>query len=70
MGLILTAFLAGKNPASVPAIIKVSVACMAMPMSTVGSENILAWNIPVSAVWVPKAEFIHSVTQMPATMPM
>ena len=39
MGRILVAFLAGNSPASVPATIRVTVAWMAMPISTVGSLN-------------------------------
>ena len=48
----------------------VTVACMAMRRSTVGSLNILAWNMLASIVWLPKVLSIHSVTPMPATMPM
>ena len=70
IGLMLTAFFAGKKPANVPAMIRVSVAWTAMPRSTVGLENMVCWNIPASMVWLPKAAFIHSVTPMPATIPI
>ena len=65
-----TALRAGNSPASVPATMSVTVAWMAMPMSTVGLLNIFVSNMPASIVWLPNAAFIHSVAPMPATMPM
>ena len=66
----LTALRAGNNPANVPAITNVSVAWMAIPMSTVGVRNTVSDHIPVSIVWFPKALFIHSVAPIPATIPI
>lgn len=66
----LTALRAGNNPANVPAITNVSVAWMAIPMSTVGFRNTVSDHIPLSIVWFPKALFIHSVAPMPATIPI
>ena len=47
--------------------IRVRVAWIAILRSTVGSENMVCWNMPASIVWLPKAEFIHSVTPMPSS---
>ena len=59
-----------QNTPNVPAIINVSVACMAILMSTVGFRKTVSVHIPVSIVWLPKALFIHSVAPIPATMPI
>ena len=68
MGRIMTALRAGKNPANVPATIKVRVAWMAMCMSTVGLTNTVAEATPTSTTCSPATAFMYSVTAMPALL--
>lgn len=66
MGLILTAFLAGKYPAKSPDIINTIVAAMTTDMSTVGFLNTLISLLPPLLI----ALLINSVSPTPAIIPM
>ena len=70
MGRIMTAFRAGKNPAKVPAIIKVKVAWIAICKSTVGLTNTVADATPMSITCSPATLFMYSVQAIPAIIPI
>ena len=70
IGRIITAFRAGKNPANVPAAIKVKVAWMAMCKSTVGFTKTVADAIPMSITCSPATLFMYSVQAIPAIIPI
>ena len=70
MGLTLAAFMAGKMPATVPALIRTTVAPMAVLRPTVGFSSILKLSPKSSTFDCPTVRSSTLQAIMPSSMPM